>query len=409
MKAAMNPELTEALCWFTRETEIMSGMLLACGAGGRTEYAIDGEVREDSVFDLASLTKLFTGLCAMKLKEEGLLDISRSVFSYDPRFEFLRDVTVEQIMGFTRELRTPGRIDGCRSREEALACLFGTVSVGEPKGRAYSDIPSMVLKYVLEAAGNLPFMDCVRKIVLEPAGMKETWARVPEERIGDCLSYDGEYRIEGDKRIHRTGLKAGVPHDPKAALIQEGTEDLCGHAGLFSTGGDMVRFCRAVLAEKIVSRNSLQEMAVNRTGRRRADGTYTQYLGYQCYVRHPQQYYSEIPRYMGRQAFGNAGFAGNHLSVDPEHGTFTLFLGNRVKDRLTVLLPETGKSLEDYGLNADGSGKFPWIEPDGTTRMIPSSVQYVHQKDEHLHKIVARVLKLKEIPFEGQDSEVIQN
>ena len=35
------------------------------------------------------------------------------------------------------------------SREEALKCLFGTVSTGEPKGRHYSDIPSMALKYVL--------------------------------------------------------------------------------------------------------------------------------------------------------------------------------------------------------------------------------------------------------------------
>jgi len=109
MKARMNPELTGAIRWFTREKEIMSGMLLACGAGDRTEYAADGEVRENSVFDLASLTKLFTGLCAMKLKEEGLLDPSRSVFSYDPRFTGLRDVTAEQIMGFTRGLQTPGR------------------------------------------------------------------------------------------------------------------------------------------------------------------------------------------------------------------------------------------------------------------------------------------------------------
>ena len=399
MKAAMNPVLTEAVRWFTREKEIMSGMLLACGAGGRTEYAMDGEAREDSVFDLASLTKLFTGLCAMKLKEDGLLDISRSVFSYDSRFRLLKDVTVRQIMGFTAELRTPGRIDACRNREEALECLFGTASVGEPKGRAYSDIPSMALKYVLEAAGSLPFMDCVRRIILEPAGMRETWARVPAERLDDCISYAGEYRIEGGKRIHRTGPERGVPHDPKAAVIQEGTEDLCGHAGLFSTVGDMVRFCRAVLDGKIVSSASLQEMALNRTGRRRADGTYTQYLGYQCYVRHPDQYFSEIPRYMGRQAFGNAGFTGNHLSVDPEHGTFTLFLGNRVKDRLTVLLPETGKTLTDYGLNADGSGKFLWMGEDGTETVIPSSVKYVHQKDEHLHSAVSGVLGLKEIEW----------
>ena len=144
-----NPELLRALQYFTREKEIMSGLLLVCEADGRTETALDGEVKENSVFDLASLTKLFTGLCALRLKEDGLLDIGRPVFSYDPRFTELKDVTVEQLMSFTAELKTPGRVDECRDREEALRCLFGTVSTGAPKGRAYSDIPSIYRCYWL--------------------------------------------------------------------------------------------------------------------------------------------------------------------------------------------------------------------------------------------------------------------
>ena len=391
----MNPELLRAVQYFTREKEIMSGLLLVCEAGSRTETAMDGDVRENSVFDLASLTKLFTGLCAMRLKEEGLLDFSRPVFYYDPRFTELRNVTVDQVMSFTAELKTPGRIDGYTEREQALRCLFGTFSTGAPQGRHYSDIPSMVLKYVIEAAAGMTFMDFVRKSILGPAGMQETWAAVPAERLADCQKYEPEYRIMNGKRIVRTDLKPGVPHDPKAAVIQAGTEDLCGHAGLFSTAADMTLFCRAVLEERIVSGGSLREMAVNRTGRRRPDGTYTQYLGYQCYVRHPDQYYSEIPRYMGRQAFGNAGFTGNHLSVDPEHGSFVFFLGNRVKDRLTMVVPEAGKGLADYGLNGDGSGVVLWN--DGTR--VPSSVKYVHQKDEHLHRAVAEVMGFREIPF----------
>ena len=389
----MNPELLRAVQYFTRETEIMSGLLLVCEAGGRTETAMDGDVKENSVFDLASLTKLFTGLCAMRLKEEGLLDFSRPVFSYDSRFSELKDVTVGQLMSFAIELRTPGRVDACENREEALRCLFGTRPVGTPKRRAYSDIPSMVLKYVIEAAAGTSFMEYVRRAVLKPAGMTETWALVPPHRLGDCQRYDHEYRIEDGRETLRSGPAPGIPHDPKAGVIQAGTEDLCGHAGLFSTAADMIRFCRAVLSESIVGGDSLREMAVNRTGRLLPDGTYTQYLGYQCYVRHPEQYYSEIPRYMGRRAFGNAGFTGNHLSVDPEHGTFVFFLGNRVRDRLTVLLPEEGKTLTDYGLRPDGLGRIR--RTDG--QMIPSSVKYVHQKDEHLHRAVADVLGLPEV------------
>lgn len=399
MKGEMHPELLKAVRYFTRETEIMDGMLLVCGTDRREEYALDGRVKPDSVFDLASLTKLLTGLCALRLKELDLLDFSRPVFDCDPRFAALKDVTVGDLMMFQTELRTPGRLDACGSREEALRCLFGTVSLGAPKGRAYSDIPAMVLKYVMEAVTGWTFLRCLEETVLKPAGMQETWARVPENRIKDCLRYDGEYRIEKEKRIHRSGPEPGIPHDPKAAVLQGGTEDLCGHAGLFSTAEDMIRFCRAVLEEKIVSRDSLREMAVNRTGRRRTDGSYSQYLGCQCYVRHPDQYYSEIPEYMGMQAFGNAGFTGNHLAVDPARGTFVFFLGNRVRDRLTVLIPEDGKSLTDYGLKENGSGHYLWREETGKTRRIPSSVRYVHQKDAHLHRAVARVLALPLIPY----------
>ena len=393
-----NRELANAVSFFTRETGIMDGLAVFCGQGERLESARDGnQIGEHTVFDLASVTKLFTGLCAMRLKEEGLLDFGRPVCAYDPRFQNLQNVTVGQLMAFSLTVQTPERLDACADRETALRCLFAAKAKPPAGPRVYSDIPAMILKYVIEAVSGSRLIDCVRTVILEKAGMRETWASVPDERRGDCLSYDLEHRIEKGKRILRKGLRPGVPHDPKAAVLQDDTDDLCGHAGLFSTGEDMIRFCRAVLAEKIVSGNSLREMSINRTGHLLPDGSYTQYLGYQCYLRHPCQYFSEIPAYMGGRAFGIGGFTGNHVSVDPESGVFVVFLGNRVRNRLTTLLPEEGKSLTDYGLAADGTGRFRW--EDGTE--VFSSVQYVHQKDAHFHRVVAKVLDLPLIPYDA--------
>ncbi len=392
-----NPELLKAVQYFTREKAILDCVSVACGAGNRTEEAMDGAAREDSVFDLASVTKLFTGLCVMKLNEEGLLDFSRPVVYYDPRFRLLGETTVWELMTFAVTVRTPVRVDGCADRESAAEALFSsTAAPHEDVRRIYSDIPAMILKYVMEAVSGTSFLDCVQRMILDPAGMTETWAAVPPERKKNCVCYDREHRIEKEQWILREGWRPGVPHDPKAAILQGDTGDLCGHAGLFSTCSDMVRFCRAVLDRRIVGEESLREMAVNRTGRMRANGGWTQFLGVQCYVRHPDQYYSEIPRYMGKRAFGIGGFTGNHVSVDPERNVFAVFLGNRVLNRLTVLVPEEGKSLEDYGLNPDGSGMFRWKDGE----VIPSSVKYVHQKDEHLHKAIEKVLNLSYIPFE---------
>ena len=59
---------------------------------------------------------------------------------------------------------------------------------------------------------------------------------------------------------------------------------------------------------------------------------------------------------MGGRAISLSGFVGNHIALDPERGIFEFFLGSRVQDRLTVLLPPPGRTLTDYGLAPDGTG-----------------------------------------------------
>ena len=386
----MNESLLRGIVYFTRETRIMDGMAAACGWNGIRAEAHDGrEIREGTLFDLASVTKLFTGITLMRLIETGALDPLRRITDYCPVFPGLRSLTVEQAMGFQRVIQTPERIDGQKSREAALAALRQAQDAGPVRQRAYSDIPAMILKYVIEAVTGMPMYACIRELILEPAGMRETWADVPEDRRGDCLIYGPEYRIEGEKRIRREAPERGIPHDPKAALLQGDTGDLCGHAGLFSTLGDMEKLAQALLSGRILKRESLKQMAVNRTGRKKPDGSHTQYLGYQCYLKHPDQYYSEIPAAMGPEAFGIAGFTGNHFSVDPQNDRYTIFLGNRVRDRLTVLIPQTGKKKTDYGLNPDGTGEIIW--QDGSRHF--SSADYVHQKDAHFHAAAEAALE----------------
>ena len=118
------------------------------------------------------------------------------------------------------------------------ALFASTAAPHEDVRRIYSDIPAMILKYVLEAAAGMSFMDCVRKLVLEPAGMTETWSAVPPERRKDCQCYDREHRIENGQQILREGWKPGVPHDPKAAVIQGGRAEnqaLLGGIATFSS------------------------------------------------------------------------------------------------------------------------------------------------------------------------------
>ena len=381
--------------YFTQESKSLACISIACGTADRSCHAFGGEadlsgrpVQRDSVFDLASLTKLFTGLLLMRLAEQGTIDLDAPVVRYAPAFSALGDLTVRQAAWFEKTIRTPERIDAASSREEAQPRLFASF-VCENGPRPYSDIPAMVIKYVLEGAAGRPYMDLLRSAVLRPLGMEETFCRVPDALRPRCVSTDREHRIENGRYILRAGVRPGTPHDPKARVLNPDGDDCPGHAGLFSTAGDMTRLCQGILAGRIVSPASLRMMAENHTGHPLPGGGFSQCLGCLCYVRHPDQHFSETPAFMSGSALGLSGFAGNHLAVDPERGVFEFYLGSRVMNRLSVLIPRPGETLADYGLNEDGTGTVLW--PDG--ERVVSSVGYVYLKDAHMHSVTEKVLR----------------
>ena len=386
--------LHDAINYFTQETHIMPGLSVACGTkthvlkahGGLADEDANIPLREEALFDLASLTKLFTALLVMRLHAEGRLDLQAPVTAYAPQFVHLSHVTVEQVLGFEIALTTTERVDTQTDAEVGRRLLFD-IRPGPVTGRAYSDMHAMVLRHVIEGAAGDAYDDVLHQRILLPLDMRRTFTVVPEPLRQLCVSCDNEHRIERGRYILRSGVTPGTPHDPKARVLYPQSS---GHAGIFAPRGDLIKLCQGLLRGDVLPLESLVYMSRNRTGYRREDGTYQQYLGAQCYVKHPQQRHSEVPPYESDKAISLSGFTGHHLSVDVETGVFVLFLGNRVQNRLTVLLPENGKTLVDYGLNPDGTGSILW--PDG--RRVWSSVDYVYQKDAHFHQAVANELGL---------------
>ncbi len=387
--------LQDSIRFFTQESHIMPCLSVACGTkdsvltahGGLADEAAGRPLTADNLFDLASLTKLFTGLLVMRLNADGRLDLARPVTDYAPQFVHLDGVTVDQTLGFEIALTTSGRVDTQKTPDAARSLLFD-IRPGEVAGRAYSDMHAMVLKHVIEGAAGEDYARLLHECILNPLGMADTFLTVPESRRKDCVSCNGEHRIERGQYILRSDVLPGTPHDPKARTL---CPEPCGHAGAFSTRGDLVKLCQGLLRGDVIPRESLVAMSRNRTGCLRPDGTYQQYLGAQCYVKHPIQRHSEVPPYESDKAISLSGFTGHHLSVDVETGVFALFLGSRAQNRVTVLVPEAGKSITDYGLTPEGTGAILW--PDG--RQVWSSVNYVYQKDLHFHRAVANELGLR--------------
>ncbi len=336
-----------------------------------------------SIYDLASLTKLFTAVLVLRLSERGQLDLQRPVCQLDSRFVHLKEVSLWEVLTFQAALRTPGRIDEAPDATSALQRLFQVERCELPAVRIYSDINAMVAACVMEAVTGRDYMTLLHEEILDPEGMRDTYSRVPPEQHFRLVSTCFEHRFTRGACRFRTDPPLGLPHDPKALKLTGREGRVYGHAGLFSTLDDMTRFCQALLKGRLLSRESLRLLGTNVTGRPNGDGTYRQYLSLLCFVRHPVQRLSEVPGWMSPLSFGLSGFTGNAIAVDPLNNAFTVLLGNRVHNRLSF----TDVPFEDFirrgecTIKEDGTGFFRLA--DG--RRVSSSLRYVYFKDAQIH------------------------
>ena len=383
--------LEEGIAALTGPGRPLSALSVSFGTAQHAEHFEAGLLQEQSrngdiliydpvplpdspLFDLASLTKLFTALLTLRLWELGKLDLYAPISILDPRFVHLGPCSFFDLLTYQISLRTPERIDEAPTREEALSRLFSVSPVPPPPVRLYSDINAMVVSRILEQCTGTSYMDALRTYVLRPLGMHETFACVPEKEKRRCLNYRYEHRLLPDLQV-RDDPSPGLPHDPKALLLQGATDDCFGHAGLFSTREDMQRLCQGLLSFALLPRKTLLFMAENRPGHPNHDGTHTQYLGCLCFSKHPVQYYSEMPRCASQACIGLSGFTGNHLAIDPARGFFTLYLGNRVHCRLTRV-----------------SGTDPRSEKKEEA-LPASSVDFPHMKDPMLNDPIGERMK----------------
>jgi len=181
-------ELREGMRRLTDELRIITGIsavygsadaMEECHYGALQEGELRGAamaeayrpVRENAVYDLASVTKLFTAIAVLQLMERGALRLTDPIGRFAPDFIHCGDVRIVDLLAFRTALSTDARIDAQPDRDAALAALFTARVAPRPERRFYTDMGAMVLKYVVEGASGLPFYAYLRAHVLLPLGM----------------------------------------------------------------------------------------------------------------------------------------------------------------------------------------------------------------------------------------------
>ena len=275
-------------------------------------------MREDTIFDVASISKLFTTAVALRLVERGLIDLDAPAARYLPEFgqNGKQDVTLKQLLTHVSGLPAGLALGSYPTVEQRLAAVYAVAPRSPPGTRyVYSDLSLIVVGKVLERVTGRSLPDLVATDVTGPLGLRDTMYNPPEELLP---------RIAPTQHVGGSrGLIWGQVHDSTSWYLG-GT---AGHAGVFSTARDLAVFAQALLNggrygdRRVLREDSVRAMTTNWNA---AIPGADRGLGLDV----------NKPAFMGLLAtphtVGHTGYTGTSLVIEPASRSFVLLLTNRV-------------------------------------------------------------------------------
>lgn len=349
--------LKEAINAIVYEKKLTPGLNLTFGSnefqdeilcGNTTEFILDKnaykksffeKVELNTIYDLASTSKLFTSLAIYSLVDAGVIDLDKPVTHYCPQFKNLKSVTIYDLLKFKINIQTPLRVDSAKTFNDAEAILFSSfVPENQDIINAYSDMDAMILKYVVESASKMNFNEYVSETIFKPLKMDDTHLFVPEEKIHRVATNNFNMIVnQNGQIIENQNTMPATSHDPKARIMKSKINNAPGHAGYFSTSDDMMILGEALLNGKIISQQSLHNISKSETGRIKTTDVgeiYTRYYGSQTYLKQKDPNYLSVNPSLSGKAFMSPGFAGTTFLLDPLNHIVMFIGANRLHNRI---------------------------------------------------------------------------
>jgi CubicO group peptidase (beta-lactamase class C family) len=289
------------------------------------EFPADRQIpmAEDTVFDLASVSKLFTSLLAVQQIERGALELEGKVAAYLPEFGAAgkQDITIRQLLTHTSGFRAWIPLYNAPTYAEKLQLIWNQAPLNPPgSAYLYSDLNLISLQLVLERITGRALDVLLREEITAPLGLTST-------RYNPPTSWRPRIAATEDARKPWSGLDRGLVwgevHDENAFSLG----GVAGHAGVFSDAWDLAVLGRTLLNGGTYGKARIlrpESVALMFTDFNTAFPGDEHGLGFELY-----QHW-----YMGAMATprtaGHTGFTGTSLVLDPTTDSFLIVLGNSV-------------------------------------------------------------------------------
>lgn len=302
--------------------------------------------RPDSIFDLASITKVYTAILALQQVDRGRIDLAAPVVEYLPEFTGAGKsaVTVSMLLAHTSGLPVGAKVTGYDTLAERWAAVMATPLVsGAVPGNTfrYSSTGLMVLGKLIEKVTGQRLDQALKTGLTGPLGLRYTGFN-PKKWLS---ATDQATRLVATDARSSRGLLRGVVHDDVANRLG----GIAGHAGIFGTAHEVGVIGQMLLnggtygGKRILAAATVRRMLTNvneglpaidpeRPNRSSAHG-----LGVVL----------NQPWFMGKlsspKTFGHTGFTGTSLLVDPGRKLVLALLTNRAHPNWSWANPDPAR------------------------------------------------------------------
>jgi CubicO group peptidase (beta-lactamase class C family) len=295
-----------------------------------------------TLFDLASLTKVVgTTTSLMVLADRGLIRVDDPVSKYLPGFDTgeKKQITIRHLLTHTAGLYEWYPLFYKSAHRDSTIRLIESLPLKYPVGkqRKYSDLGFMLLGAIVEKASGMPLDQFEARAVFGPLGMiHTTYNPLQHGRTSDIaatsLGNPYEYRMTHDSSLGflvpgldpeswngwRQYVVRGEVNDGNAWY---GNEGISGHAGLFSTVGDLQRLVNMLLNRGMVGHRRFISSSV--IGTFLTPDSFRNGLGWM--MDPSNAFMKNAPA----GSFGHTGFTGTSIAVVPQDRVSVIILINR--------------------------------------------------------------------------------
>lgn len=282
--------------------------------GEKQKYPNSEPMTQDTIFDLASLTKVIATTSAiMILLEDGRLKTNTKIkdilrgFKYD-------HLTIEHLLLHTAGYSAEPVYKSCKNKKELIDVLYEcTIDYDKfEKEVVYSDIGFLFLGLIIDQITG-DYQTFLSERLFKPLRMENTSFNPSKDLISKIAAT--EYCTLRNKIIR------GEVHDEKAYLL----EGVAGHAGLFSTIEDLSNFAMMILNDgmfedkQIFSKNTIDLICSPKTKNLNINRTYGWAM---------KDSENSIGELASDIAIYHTGFTGTSILIDRYYGKAFILLSN---------------------------------------------------------------------------------